>query len=52
MTAEPSLERRAIEVFALHGHSFTLLNRYEPGETVRSEVLPDFEIAVEAVCPP
>ena len=46
------LERRAIEVFALHGHSFTLLNRYEPGETVRSEVLPDFEIAVEAVCPP
>lgn len=46
------LERRTIEVFALRGHSFTLLNRYEPGETVRSEVLPDFEIAVEAVCPP
>ena len=46
------LERRTIEVFALRGHSFALLNRYESGETVRSEVLPDFEVAVEAVCPP
>ena len=46
------LERRAIEVFALRGHSFALLNRYGPGETVHSEVLPGFEIAVEAVCPP
>jgi hypothetical protein len=41
-----------IEVFALRGHSFILLDRYETGETARSEVLPDFEIAVEAVCPP
>lgn len=45
-------ERRTIEVFALRGHSFTLLNRYEAGETVRSEVLPDFEVAVNEVCPP
>ena len=44
-------ERRTIEVFALRGHSFTLLNRYEPGETVRSEVLPDFEVAVDEMCP-
>ena len=46
------LERRTIEVFALRGHSFALLNRYEPGETARSEVLPDFEVAVNKVCPP
>ncbi len=46
------LERRMIEVFALRGQSFALLNRYESGETARSEVLPDFEIAVEAMCPP
>jgi len=46
------LERRMIEVFALRGHSFALLNRYKPGETVRSEVLPDFEITIDIVCPP
>jgi Uma2 family endonuclease len=45
------LERRTVEVFALRGHSFTLLNRYEPGQTIRSEVLPDFEVAVDEVCP-
>lgn len=39
-------------VQGFRGHSFALLNRYEAGETARSQVLPDFEIAVEAVCPP
>jgi len=43
------LERRMIEVFALRGHSFALLDRYEAGETARSQVLPDFEVVVEAV---
>lgn len=46
------LERRTIEVFARRGHSFALLNRYEPGDIARSEVLPDFEVAVNEVCPP
>lgn len=46
------LERRTIEVFALRGRSFALLNRYEPGETARSEVLPGFEVAVNEVCTP
>jgi Uma2 family endonuclease len=46
------LERRTIEVFALRGHSFALLNRYEQGDIARSEVLPDFEVAVGEVCPP
>lgn len=45
------LEQRTIEVFARRGHSFALLNRYEPGDTVRSEVLPGFEVAVSEVCP-
>lgn len=40
-----------VEVFALRGGRYAQLGRYGAGDTVRSEVLPGFEIAIEAFGP-
>ncbi len=42
---------RTIELFCLRGSTYTLIGKYSVGETVRSEVLPGFEVKVEDVCP-
>jgi Uma2 family endonuclease len=44
-------DARTIELFVLRGQVYTQVGRYKPGDRVRSEVLPGFEIAVEEVCP-
>ncbi len=45
--ADPRL--KAIEVYVLRGSAYELLGRFEPGERVRSEVLPGFSPAVDEV---
>jgi Uma2 family endonuclease len=42
---------RTIELFCLRGSAYELIGKYGVGETVRSEVLPGFEVNVEEVCP-
>jgi Uma2 family endonuclease len=42
---------RTIELFCLRGSTYALIGKNGVGETVRSEVLPGFEVKVEAVCP-
>ena len=42
---------RTIELFVLRADRYALIGKYGVGETVRSEVLPGFEIKVEDVCP-
>ncbi|MDZ7364083.1 MAG: Uma2 family endonuclease [candidate division KSB1 bacterium] len=42
---------RTIERFALREDRYALMGKYGAGETVRSEVLPGFEVKVDEVCP-
>jgi Uma2 family endonuclease len=42
---------RTVELFCLRGSTYALTGKYGAGETVRSEVLPGFEVKVEEVCP-
>jgi Uma2 family endonuclease len=42
---------RTIELYFLRGGAYELIGKYSVGETVRSEVLPGFEVKVEDVCP-
>lgn len=42
-------EVKTIEVYILRGEQYTLLGRWGPGETVRSESLAGFEAAVDTV---
>jgi len=42
---------RTIELFVLREGRYELIGKYGAGETVRSEVLPGFEVKVEEVCP-
>jgi Uma2 family endonuclease len=42
---------RTIELFVLRHGAYELIGKYGVGETVRSEVLPGFEVKVEEVCP-
>lgn len=42
---------RTIELFVLREGRYELIGKYGIGETVRSEVLPGFEVKVEEVCP-
>jgi Uma2 family endonuclease len=42
---------RTIELFVLREGRYELIGKYSVGETVRSEVLPGFEVKVEEVCP-
>ena len=44
-------DQRLVEVFVLREGVFTQLGRWGGGETVRSEVLTGFEIAVDEICP-
>lgn len=40
---------RAVEVFVLQGDQYTLQGRFRPGQTVRSSLLPGFEVIVDAI---
>jgi Uma2 family endonuclease len=42
---------RTIELFVLRENRYELIGKYGDGETVRSEVLPGFEVKVDEVCP-
>jgi Uma2 family endonuclease len=42
---------RTIELFALREDRYALIGKYGVGETVRSAVLPGFEVKVEEICP-
>jgi Uma2 family endonuclease len=42
---------RTIELFVLRHGAYELLDKHGVGDTVRSEVLPGFEVKVEDVCP-
>jgi Uma2 family endonuclease len=42
---------RTIELFVLRKGRYELIGKYGFGETVRSEVLPGFEVQVEEICP-
>jgi Uma2 family endonuclease len=42
---------RTIELYVLRQGTYELIGKYGVGETVRSEVLPGFEVEVEEVCP-
>ncbi len=42
---------RTIEIFYLRGGVYALIGKYGVSETVRSEVLPGFEVKVENICP-
>jgi len=42
---------RTIELFFLRENRYELIGKYGVGETVRSEVLPGFEVKVDEVCP-
>lgn len=42
---------RTIELYGLRGSTYALIGKYGVGETVRSEVLPGFEVKVEDICP-
>jgi Uma2 family endonuclease len=42
---------RTIELFFLRENRYELIGKYGEGETVRSEVLPGFEVKVDEVCP-
>lgn len=44
-------EARSVEVFRLEGARYTQLGKYGPGESVQSEVMDGFAIAVEEICP-
>ncbi len=44
-------QARTIELFVLREHAYHLIDNYGVGATVRSEVLPGFEVKVEEVCP-
>jgi Uma2 family endonuclease len=40
---------KTVEVYVLRGEQYALSGRWGPGETARSETLPGFEVAVDAV---
>jgi Uma2 family endonuclease len=42
---------RTVELFFLRDSQYELIGKYGVGETVRSEVLPGFEVKVEKICP-
>jgi Uma2 family endonuclease len=42
---------RTIELFVQREGRYELIGKYSVGETVRSEILPGFEVKVEEVCP-
>jgi Uma2 family endonuclease len=44
-------QARTIELFVLREGVYNLIDNYGLGATVRSEVLPGFEVKVEDVCP-
>jgi len=44
-------EARTIELFELRDSRYELRGKHGVGETVRSEVLPGFEVKVEDICP-
>lgn len=39
----------SVEVFVLEGGAYRLLDRFGPGDSVRSQILPDFTIPVEEI---
>lgn len=43
------LQKHTIDVYGLRGNSYALLGKWGPGERARSEVLPGFEVRVEAI---
>ncbi len=44
-------QARTIELFVLRASAYHLIDNYAVGATVRSEVLPGFEVNVEDICP-
>jgi Uma2 family endonuclease len=44
-------EERAIEVFVLRGEAYALAGRFEPGQTLKSELLTGLKVAVSEIFP-
>lgn len=42
-------DERTVEAFVLPGDQYVLHGRFRPGESVRSSLLPDFEVAVDVI---
>ncbi len=42
-------DERTVEVFVLQNNHYVLQGRFRPGQTVRSTLLPDFEVTVDDI---